>query len=131
MPRPPEQPPQPEVSHFPFLLASRFDSRETSQAPYDTIQAIVRDHETAEFSVFRMIQIGLKLSRKPRQVPNVGMWLSSVIPQQNHFSRLWGFLPAVWVQQAKAAQLQARLEVSQHLSLPQLHELYTIKTPRF
>src|SRR5437016_14160628 len=56
MPRPPEQPPRTEAPGYPFLLASRFDSRETSQAPYDTIQAIVREQEVAEFSVFRMIQ---------------------------------------------------------------------------
>src|SRR5438105_7047223 len=56
MPRPPERPPQTEALRYPFLLASRFDSRETSQAPYDTIQAIVREQEVAEFSVFRMIQ---------------------------------------------------------------------------
>src|SRR2546425_9881313 len=43
MPRPPEQPPRTEAPRFPFLLASRFDSRETSQAPYDSIQAIVRE----------------------------------------------------------------------------------------
>ena len=57
MPRPPEQPPRTEVSPFPFLLASRFDSKETSQAPYDTLQAIVREQQTvADFSVFRLIQ---------------------------------------------------------------------------
>ena len=56
MPKPPEHPPHPEGSPFPFLMASRFDSRETSQAPYDTIQGIVREYEAAEFSVFRFIQ---------------------------------------------------------------------------
>src|SRR5438067_13683616 len=57
MPRRPEQPPRTEVPLFPFLLASRFDSRETSQAPYDTLQAIVREQQTlADFSVFRLIQ---------------------------------------------------------------------------
>src|SRR2546421_4991413 len=56
MPRRPEQPPRTEVPLFPFLLAARFDSRETSQAPYDTLQTIVREKEVAEFSVFRLIQ---------------------------------------------------------------------------
>jgi len=57
MPRIPEQPPQTEAPLFPFLLASRFDSKETSQAPYDTLQAIVREQQTiADFSVFRLIQ---------------------------------------------------------------------------
>ena len=56
MARPPEQPPRTEAPLYPFLLASRFDSRETSQAPYDPIQAIVREQETSESSVFRMIQ---------------------------------------------------------------------------
>src|SRR5947209_20404414 len=53
MPRPPEQPPRTEVPRFPFLLASRFDSRETSQAPYDTIQTIVREQDV-DFSVFQI-----------------------------------------------------------------------------
>src|SRR5437660_9184197 len=55
MPKPPEQSPRTEAPLFPFLMASRFDSREASQAPYDSIQAIVR-HDSADFSVFRMIQ---------------------------------------------------------------------------
>ena len=56
MPSKSEQPPRTEVPQFPFLMASRFESKETSQAPYDTIQAIVREYEASEFSVFRMIQ---------------------------------------------------------------------------
>ncbi len=57
MPRNPEQPPRPEVQPFPFLLSSRFESREASQVPYDTIQAIVRDKaDVADFSVFRLLQ---------------------------------------------------------------------------
>src|SRR2546423_5520406 len=71
MPRPPEQPPQPEISPFPFLLASRFDSRETSQAPYDTLQAIVREQQTvADFSVFRLIQNWPETMSKARPSPN-------------------------------------------------------------
>src|SRR5947209_19545288 len=56
MPRSPEQPPQPESNPFPFFLASRFDSRETSQAPYDSIQTIVREQTVADFSVYRILQ---------------------------------------------------------------------------
>jgi hypothetical protein len=41
---------------MPFLLSSRFESRETSQAPYDTIQAIVREQDVADFSVYRLLQ---------------------------------------------------------------------------
>ena len=41
---------------MPFLLSSRFESRETSQAPYDTIQAIVREKDVADFSVYRLLQ---------------------------------------------------------------------------
>src|SRR5436190_2753074 len=55
MPRPPEQPPRTEAPLYPFLLSSRFASRETSQAPYDSIQAIVR-HDSADFSVYRLLQ---------------------------------------------------------------------------
>ena len=77
MPRRPEQPPQPEVSPFPFLMASRFDSRETSQTPYDTIQTIVREQEVAEFSVFRMIQNWPEsLSKAP---PSPKRWYVAVI----------------------------------------------------
>src|SRR5256714_608563 len=72
-----EQPPQPEVSPFPFLLASGFDSRETSQAPYDPIQAIVREQEVAEFSVFRMIQNWPEsMSKAP---PSPKRWYVAVI----------------------------------------------------
>ena len=77
MPRPPEQPPRTEAPGYPFLLASRFDSRETSQAPYDTIQVIVREQEVAEFSVFRMIQNWPEsLSKAP---PSPKRWYVAVI----------------------------------------------------
>jgi hypothetical protein len=57
MPRNPEEERPGELPHFPFLLSSRFDSRESSQQPYDTIQAIVHDKQTiADFSVLRFIQ---------------------------------------------------------------------------
>jgi hypothetical protein len=55
MPLPPEREPSQETPLFPFILASRFDNRETSQAPYDAIQHIVRTKEV-DFSVFRLIQ---------------------------------------------------------------------------
>jgi hypothetical protein len=38
MPRSPEQPPRKETQPAPLLFASRFESREASQAPYDSIQ---------------------------------------------------------------------------------------------
>src|SRR5690348_3561108 len=76
MPKPPEQPPRTEIPRFPFLLASRFDSRETSQAPYDTIQAIVREQDV-DFSVFRMIQNWPEsLSKAP---PSPKRWYVAVI----------------------------------------------------
>ena len=53
-------------------------------APYDSIQTIVREQEVAEFSVFRMIQIGRKACPKLHQVRSVGMWQWLVIPHQNH-----------------------------------------------
>src|SRR5436305_15311293 len=77
MPKRPEQPPQTEVPRFPFLMASRFASRETSQAPYDNIQAIVSGYEAAEFSVFRMIQNWPEsLSKAP---PSPKRWYVAVI----------------------------------------------------
>lgn len=56
MPRSPEpgRPPEQEL-FYNFLYASRFESRQISQAPYDTIQAIVRTKDV-DFSVFRLIQ---------------------------------------------------------------------------
>src|SRR5438874_10210206 len=67
MPRPPEQPPQTEVPQFPFLMASRFDSRET----------IVREQEVAEFSVYRLIQNWPEsISTAP---PSMKRWYVAVI----------------------------------------------------
>ena len=58
MPKPPEQPPRTEAPRFPFLMASRFDSRETSQAPYDIIQAIVRHpHSAVSKTIFWILTI--------------------------------------------------------------------------
>jgi len=56
MPRNPEQERSGELEPPPFLLSSRFESRESSQQPYDTIQAIVRDEDVADFSALRFIQ---------------------------------------------------------------------------
>ncbi len=53
MPKNPEHPPESEIVNMPVLLFSRFDSRETSQAPYDARQNIVRTKEV-DFSVFRL-----------------------------------------------------------------------------
>ena len=47
--------PEQEPLYNPFLYASRFDSKKTSQAPYDTIQEIVRTQDV-DLSVFRLIQ---------------------------------------------------------------------------
>lgn len=77
MPRPPEQPSQPEAQPFPFVLSSRFESRETSQAPYDTIQTIVREQEVAEFSVFRMLQNWPESMSKA--LPSTKRWYVAVI----------------------------------------------------
>ena len=55
MPKNPEQPPHIEIVEMPFLLSSRFENREASQAPYDTIQAIVHEKDV-ELSAFRFLQ---------------------------------------------------------------------------
>ena len=60
MPRPPEpgrpgRPPEQEPLYYPFVYASRFESRQTSKAPYEAIQEIVRTKDI-DFSVFRLIQ---------------------------------------------------------------------------
>ena len=44
-----------EPLYYPFVYASRFASKQTSQAPYDAIQEIVRTKDI-DFSVFRLIQ---------------------------------------------------------------------------
>src|SRR5438309_3516405 len=77
MPRRPEQPPRTEAPLYTFLLASRIHSRETSQAPYDSIQTIGREQEVAEFSVFRMIQNWPEsMSKAP---PSPKRWYVAVI----------------------------------------------------
>lgn len=55
MPGSPEYPPSPELIQPPFLLSSRFESREASQFSYDLLQTIVREQEV-ELSAFRLIQ---------------------------------------------------------------------------
>jgi len=56
MPQPPEQERYVEILMFPFMQASRFDSKEASQALYDRIQQLLRDRPDTDFSVFRLIQ---------------------------------------------------------------------------
>jgi hypothetical protein len=56
MPKNPERLPNGEIVEMPFLFPSRFESRETSQAPYDTIQAIVREQDVADFSLYPLLQ---------------------------------------------------------------------------
>jgi hypothetical protein len=76
MTQPPEREPSQEIPLFPFVLASRFDSRETSQAPYDAIQNIVRNEEV-DFSVFRLIQNWPEsLSKAP---PSTKRWFVVVL----------------------------------------------------
>jgi hypothetical protein len=76
MPQPPEREPSQETPLFPFVLASRFDNRETSQAPYDAIQNIVRTKEV-DFSVFRLIQNWPEsLSKAP---PSTKRWFVVVL----------------------------------------------------
>ncbi len=77
MPRTPERPPRTEVPRFPFLMASRFDSRETSQAPYDAIQSIVREQAVADFSVYRLLQNWPEtMSKAP---PSMKRWYVAVL----------------------------------------------------
>jgi hypothetical protein len=84
MPKNPEHPPESEIVKMPFLLSSRFDSRETSQAPYDAIQNNVRTKEV-DFSVFRLIQNWPEsLSKAP---PSNKRWYL-VVFGKHHQSRL-------------------------------------------
>ena len=59
-------------------MAARFDSRETSQAPYDSIQTIVHEQEDiADFSVYRLIQNWSEsISKAP---PSPKRWYVAVI----------------------------------------------------
>ena len=76
MPRRPEQPPRTEVPLYPFLLVSRFAIRETSQAPYDSIQTIVREQDS-DFSVYRFLQNWPEsMSKAP---PSPKRWYVAVI----------------------------------------------------
>ena len=59
-------------------MASRFDSRDTSQAPYDAIQTIVREQAVvADFSVYRILQNWPEsMSKAP---PSPKRWYVAVI----------------------------------------------------
>src|SRR5437879_5187768 len=56
MPRTPEHPPEIERVAMPFLMSSRFESKEASQGPYDTLQTILHERVDLEFSAFRLLQ---------------------------------------------------------------------------
>ena len=90
MPRPPEQPPRPEAQPFPFFFASRFESRETSQQPYDTIQGMLRDEKSAtDFSVFRLLQNWPE--SKSKAPPSTKRWYVVVLgnpPREPFFTQV-------------------------------------------
>jgi len=67
-------------------MASHFDSKLTSQAPYDAIQAIVHEHEEAEFSVLRFIQNWPESMSKAPPGPKRWYVAGLVIPNQTHCS---------------------------------------------
>lgn len=58
MPGSPEQPPDPEIPQPPFLLSSRFASREASQEAYTAIENLLRGdmQNVTDFSVFQVIK---------------------------------------------------------------------------
>ena len=133
MPRPPEQPLRTEVPRFPFLLASRFDSRETSQAPYDGIQAIVRERQTiADFSVFRMIQNWPEsLSKAP---PSPKRWYVAVIghpPPEPLLKQVTEAInqgePVPLPDEVVSVMVEKRLQESSKRSYTEIHRTFTMR----
>src|SRR5256884_6986491 len=132
MPRPPEQPPRTEAPGYPFLLASRFESRETSQAPYDTIQAIVREHEVAEFSVFRMILSWSEtLFKAP---PSPKRWYVAVIghsPPEPLLTRVTEAInqgePVPLPDEVVSVMTEKRLQEISKRSYTEIHRTFTLR----
>ena len=132
MPRPPEQPPQPEGSPFPFLMSSRFASRETSQAPYDSIQTIVREQEVAEFSVFRMIQNWPEsMSKAP---PSPKRWYVAVIghpPPEPLLTQVTKTIntgePVSLPDDVVSVMIEKRLLESSKRSYTEIHRTFTMR----
>jgi hypothetical protein len=133
MPKPPEQPPHPEVSPFPFLLASRFDSKETSQAPYDTLQAIVREQQTiADFSVFRLIQNWPEtLSKAP---PSPKRWYVVVLgetPPEPFLTQVRAALhlgePVPIPDEVTTLLVARRLEIAPQRPYTEIHRTFTAR----
>jgi len=56
MPRPPEQQSGHEIIREPFLLSSRFATKEAAEVPYNALQQILREREDVDFSVYRILQ---------------------------------------------------------------------------
>ena len=132
MPRPPEQPPRTEAPLYPFLLASRFASRETSQAPYDSIQAIVRKQEEAEFSVFRMIQNWPEsLSKAP---PSPKRWYVAVIghpPPEPLLKQVTEAInqgePVALPDEVVSVMTEKRLQEISKRSYTEIHRTFTVR----
>ena len=133
MPRRPEQPPRTEVPLFPFLLASRFDSRETSQAPYDTLQAIVREQQTlADFSVFRFIQNWPEsISKAP---PSPKRWYVVVLgetPPEPLFTQVREALelgePVAIPDEVTTLLVARRMEIAPQRPYTEIHRTFTAR----
>jgi hypothetical protein len=73
MPKNPKRPLDSEIIQMPFLLSSRFENREISQAPYDTFQTIVREQDVANFSAYWLLQNWPEVCPKHHQVISVGI----------------------------------------------------------
>jgi len=133
MPRSPEQSsPQEAEPKPPFLHASRFASREASQQPYDTIQAIVRDEENiADFSVLRFIQNWPdSLSKAP---PSNNRWYVAAIgntpPEaiaQRVTDALSGGEPVPLPDEVVAELAQRRAEATTTRPYTEIHRTFTV-----
>src|SRR2546421_6778920 len=133
MPRPPEQPPPTEAPGYPFLLASRFDSKETSQAPYDTLQAIVREQQTiADFSVYRLIQNWPEsMSKAP---PSPKRWYVVVLgetPPEPFFTQVRDALqlgePVAIPDEVTTLLAARRMEIAPQRPYTEIHRTFTAR----
>ena len=116
-------------------MASRFDSRATSQAPYDSIQAIVREQEVAEFSVFRMIQNWPE--SKSKAPPSPKRWYVAVIghpPPEPLLQQVTEAInqgePVPLPDEVVSVMTEKRLQEISKRSYTEIHRTFTVRSKK-
>src|SRR5256884_9885581 len=112
-------------------MASRFDSKETSQAPYDSIQTIVREQQV-DFSVYRFIQNWPEsLSKAP---PSPKRWYVAVIghpPPEPLLTRVTEAInqgePVPLPDEVVSVMTEKRLQEISKRSYTEIHRTFTLR----